>query len=97
MYMGYVQFFLIIIVFLKSLEPNPISDLISDYSFISISALLVLFVLISLVIGYLDSKLGLREEEMRNFSKSNPVLKDIQKSLDELSERVEKLSEKSQK
>jgi hypothetical protein len=50
-------------------------------------------VLASLVIGYLDSRLGFREEEIRNHSKSNPVLMDIQKSITELNDKVAKMEQ----
>ena len=42
----------------------------------------------------MDSKLGLREEEIRNHSKSNPVLMDIQKSLVELNRKMDNLEKK---
>ena len=93
MYIGYVQFFLIILVFIKSLESNPATEYISNHLFVSIPGLLVMFVFLSLLIGYLDSKLGLREEEIRNFSQSNPVLKDIQKTLDSLRKEVKELGD----
>jgi hypothetical protein len=46
-----------------------------------------------LVIGYLDSKLGFREEEIRNHSKSNPVLMDIQRSINELNAKVAQMEQ----
>lgn len=93
MYIGYVQFFLIALVFIKSLDPNPITKFVADHAIISIPGLLVLFVILSLVVGYLDSRLGLREEEIRNFAQSNPVLKKIQESLDSLHSEVKELRE----
>ncbi len=53
--------------------------------------ILVLFVVSSLILGYLDSKLGFREEEIRNHARSNPVLRKIQESLDELNTKVDGL------
>ena len=90
MYIGYIQFFLIIFVFIKSLGNNPFFDYLFKHSLVTLPVLLILFLLFSLVIGYIDSKLGLREEEIRNFSRSNPVLMDIQKSLKELQAHIEK-------
>ena len=89
MYIGYIQFFLIGIVFLRSFKNESWGEMIFKNAFISIPIALILFVLLSLILGYMDSKLGLREEELRNLSKSNPImmemlaqLKDIQKKLD---------------
>jgi hypothetical protein len=90
MYIGYIQFLLIIFVFMKSLGNNPFFDYVFKHSLITFPALLLLFIILSLVIGYIDSKLGLREEELRNFSKSNPVLMDIQKSIKDLRDHIDR-------
>ncbi|WP_299942693.1 hypothetical protein [uncultured Microbulbifer sp.] len=88
MYIGYVQFLMIIFVFIKSLGDNPLSHFVFKNPILSVPIILIVFVCFSLVLGYLDSKFGFREEEIRNHSKSNPVLMDIQKSIDELSAKV---------
>jgi len=93
MYIGYVQFLLIIFVFIKSLGDNPVTEFVFNSPLIAVPIILVIFVLASLVIGYLDSRLGFREEEIRNHSKSNPVLMDIQKSLTELNAKVAQLEQ----
>ena len=66
MYIGYIQFFLIGIVFLQSFKDKPWGEMIFKYALISVPIALVLFILVSLILGYLDSKLGFREEELRN-------------------------------
>lgn len=93
MYIGYVQFLLIIFVFIKSLGDNPVTEFVFNSPLIAVPIILVIFVLASLVIGYLDSRLGFREEEIRNHSKSNPVLMDIQKSLTELNDKVAQMEQ----
>ena len=95
MYMGYIQFLLIIFVTIESLGDNPIKDFVFTSPMVAFPIILVLFFLFSLVIGYLDSRLGFREEEIRNHSKSNPVLMDIQKSLTELNAKVAKMEQNS--
>jgi len=94
MYIGYIQFLLIIFVFIKSLEQNAITDFVFTYPGLAIPLIFAVFLFCSLVLGYLDSKLGFREEEIRNHSRSNPVLMDIQRSLIELNEKVAKLERK---
>ena len=93
MYIGYIQFLLIIFVFIKSLGDNPVTDFVFTSPAIAVPLILFIFVFISLVIGYLDSRLGFREEEIRNHSKSNPVLMDIQKSLKELNDKVAQIEQ----
>lgn len=91
MYIGYIQFFLIGIVFLQSFKDKPWGEFIFNYSLIAIPVALLLFILLSLILGYLDSKLGFREEELRNLSSSNPVLMEILSSLNELKEDIRKV------
>lgn len=97
MYIGYIQFLLIIFVFIKSLGENQVTEFIFNNAIVAIPILLLVFVLLSLIVGYLDSRLGLREEEIRNFSKSNPVLSEIQASINELSKKIEALDSKIEK
>jgi hypothetical protein len=94
MYIGYIQFFLIGIVFLQSFKDKSWGELIFKNALISIPIALILFVLLSLILGYLDSKLGLREEEFRNLSRSNPVMMEM---LDQLREIRKKLDSQEKK
>jgi hypothetical protein len=93
MYMGYIQFLLIIFVTIESLGDNPVKEFVFNSPLVAIPVILVIFVLASLLIGYLDSRLGFREEEIRNHSKSNPVLMDIQKSLNELNDKIAQIEQ----
>jgi len=91
MYLGYIQFFLIGIVFLKSFKDNPWGEWIFKYAIVSIPIAFLLFIILSLVLGYFDSKLGLREEEQRNLSRSNPVMMEMLDQLKELNKKIELL------
>jgi hypothetical protein len=94
MYIGYIQFFLIGYVFLKDFKSGQLGGLIFKYAFISIPIGLILFVFLSLLLGYIDTKLGFRQEELRNLSKSNPVMVEMLDSLKEIKEKVNSLDEK---
>ncbi len=89
MYIGYIQFFLIGIVFLQSFKGKPWGDAIFKNALISIPIALILFVILSLILGYLDSKLGLREEELRNLSKSNPIMMEILDHLKDIKSKLD--------
>lgn len=93
MYISYVQFLLIIFVSIKSLGDNPVSEFVFNSPIIAVPIILIIFVLASLILGYLDSRLGFREEEILNHSKSNPVLMDIQRSLNELNDKLNKMEQ----
>jgi hypothetical protein len=77
MYIGYLQFFLIGVVFIQSFKDQPWGEVFFRYTLISIPILFVLFIFSSLLIGYIDSRYGFREEEMRNLSRSNPVMMEM--------------------
>jgi hypothetical protein len=87
MYAGYIQFFMLIAVFINTLGDNTYGKYLVRYSFISIPLLLVVFIGLSLVLGYIDSRLGIRSEEQRNISASNPVQMEILQILRELEKR----------
>jgi hypothetical protein len=46
---------------------------------------------VSLILGRLDTKLGMRKEEMRNQAYENPVTMEIVNSLNEIKEMQQKL------
>ena len=94
MYIGYIQFFLIGIVFLQSFKDQEWGIMLYKYAIISIPLLLALFIVISLFLGYLDTKLGFREEELRNLSRSNPVMMEMLMSLDEIKKKLDALEQK---
>jgi hypothetical protein len=97
MYIGYIQFFLIAYVFLKDFKGGYLGGLIFKYAIISIPISLILFVFLSLLLGYMDTKLGFREEELRNLSKSNPMMVEMLDSLKEIKERISLLDETKNK
>jgi hypothetical protein len=57
---------------------------------ISIPLLFLLFVGGSLFLGYLDSKLGIRSEEMRNLSYHNPIQREMLEILKDLKDEKKK-------
>jgi hypothetical protein len=89
MYIGYIQFFLIGIVFLKEYKDTSWGEKIFEYTWISVPISLILFIFLSLLLGYLDSKLGFREEEQRNLSKSNPITMEMLAQLQEINQKLE--------
>lgn len=91
MYIGYIQFFLIGIVFIQSFRDRPWGEIIFKYAIVTIPLLFILFVFLSLLLGYIDSKLGFREEEMRNLSKSNPIMMEILESINEIKQELKEM------
>ncbi|MCI5055671.1 MAG: hypothetical protein MRY83_06150 [Flavobacteriales bacterium] len=90
MYIGYLQFMMIGFVFLKSYEDTAFGQLIFENIWISLPVIFLVCLGLFLVIGRVDTLLGLREEEMRNASNTNPVLRQISKDISKLKEQLEK-------
>lgn len=91
MYIGYIQFLMIALVFLESYKDSSFGELIFNNTLISIPVIFLLFIALSLILGRVDTVLGLREEELRNSSSSNPVMRDILKNLEELKTEIHEL------
>jgi hypothetical protein len=84
MYLGYIQFLMIGIVFFKEFKDKPLGAMIFKYPFISIPILFLAFIFFSILLGYLESKLGLKEEEQKKLTASNPVMMEILNDIKEI-------------
>jgi len=72
---------MIAFVFLNSFKDPGIRNFIDENALIIYPAFIVLFVIFSLILGRLDTKYGIRKEEMRYNSTENPITMDIWKIL----------------
>ncbi|MBI9063903.1 MAG: hypothetical protein JEZ14_18110 [Marinilabiliaceae bacterium] len=96
MYIGYVQFLMIGFVFLKAYKDSTLGTLIFDNLLVSIPLLFLIFIGFALVLGRLDTVFGLREEELRNSSSSNPVMREMLTKMEELKNEVKALQQDNQ-
>ncbi len=91
MYIGYIQFIMIGFVFLEAYRDSFVGKLIFDNLLFSIPFLFMVFIALSLLIGRLDTVSGLREEELRNSSSSNPIMREIHSNLLDIKEELKEL------
>jgi len=91
MYIGYVQFLMIGFVFLKAYKDSTLGALIFNHLLLSIPLLFLIFIGFALVLGRLDTVFGLREEELRNSSSSNPVMREMLTKMEELKNEIKAL------
>ncbi len=91
MYIGYIQFIMIGFVLLEAYKDSFIGVLIFDNLLFSIPILCLIFIGLSLLIGRIDTVVGLREEELRNLSASNPVMREIQYNIEEIKNELKEL------
>lgn len=94
MYIGYISFLMIGFVFLNSFQSEEIRSFLDQNKLVIYPLILILFLVISLILGRLDTKLGMRKEELRNQATENPVTMEILNSLKEIRENQQKLFEK---
>jgi hypothetical protein len=89
MYIGYISFIMIAFMFLNDFKDETIRNFLDENKLITYPVMMVVFLLFSLVLGRLDTKLGLRKEEMRNAATENPVTMEILAHLKEIKEKVD--------
>lgn len=90
MYLGYINFFILNLVLINSFNNPEIKIFIQEYKYFIVPILFVTYMAILILIGYLDTKLGLRQEELRNNAAINPVMQDLLKAVDEIRIAVKK-------
>ena len=92
MYLGYINFFMLNLVLINSFEDGALGNYISEYKLMIIPLLILIYVLILLLIGYLDTRLGFRQEEMRNNALTNPVMQELLKSINDIKSEVKQIN-----
>ncbi len=86
MYLSYINFVMIAFVFLNAINNERIREALDENRLVFYPIIMIIFISISLVLGYFDTKLGLRKEEMRNNATENPITLEILRSLREIKE-----------
>jgi len=94
MYLMYINFFMMVTVFINSFKDYEIGKLMNEYMIISVLIMIILLLGISLVLGYFDTKLGIRSEEARNMAVHNPVTMEILERVKEIQEKQKELEER---
>ena len=92
MYLGYINFFILNLVLINSFENPALKLFIQDYKYFIVPALFAIYMILLIFIGFLDTKLGFRQEEMRNNALINPVMMDLIQSVKEIKTEVKIIS-----
>ena len=95
MYLGYINFFILNLVLINSFDNATISNFIGDHKYMVIPLMFIIYLVLLIFIGYLDTKLGLRQEEMRNNALVNPVLQDLLRTVKDIQSEVRKSGNKT--
>ena len=81
---------MIVFMFLNDFKDQTIRNFLDENKLITYPVMMVLFMVFSLILGRLDTKLGLRKEEMRNAATENPVTMEILENIKEIKEKLNK-------
>lgn len=90
MYLGYINFFMLNVLLLNSSDDGFLANMVNQNRIFWIPVLFIFYTVVLVFIGFLDTKFGFRQEEMRNNSLHNPVLMDMINSINEIKEEVKK-------
>jgi len=88
MYINYTSFIMIAFMFLNDLKDETIRNFLDENKWITYPVMMVAFVVFSLILGRIDTKLGLRKEEMRNAAVENPVTMEMLENLREINAKL---------
>lgn len=89
MYIGYISFIMIAFMFLNDFKDENVRQFLDDNKLLTYPVVMILFVVFSLLLGRLDTILGVRKEEMRNASTENPVTMEILEKLDRIDKNLQ--------
>lgn len=92
MYLGYINFFMLNIVLINSFDNPTFEAYASKYKWLIIPLSFVLYSALLVFIGYLDTRLGVRQEEMRNNASTNPVMQDLLRTVKDIQKKVHELN-----
>jgi hypothetical protein len=88
MYLGYINFFMLNLVLINSYDSGTMGKLLNEHQLIVIPGLILFYFLLLLIIGYLDTRFGFRQEEMRNNALNNPILMKMVSSIEEIEKEL---------
>jgi hypothetical protein len=94
MYLGYINFFILNIVLINSIDDDALKAYIQEYKLFIVPIMFIIYMGGLIFLGFLDTKLGLRREEMRNNAMMNPVITDLLKTVKNISVDVGEIKEK---
>lgn len=88
MYVGMVQSLMIVTVFIDALG--------YELSLLQYSVVGIIFLILALLVGFLDTRLGLRQEELNNHALQNPVNMEMLQRIKDLQDQMKRLEQDDQ-
>jgi glycosyltransferase involved in cell wall biosynthesis len=93
MYIGYAQFFIVILLFLEAYKETAWGVIVFKHTWISAPVSLALFMIISIVIGFYDKKV-VRGLEYKEVTETNPYFMEMRNDVKELMRQMDGIAKK---
>lgn len=97
MYISYINLFMMVTIFLGAIKNTGVGKFLIANVYVALPLMIILFMFLALLLGYWDSKLGIRSEEMRNLTSQNPIqmemletVREIKNDQQDMMKRLEK-------
>lgn len=84
MYIGYINLFMMVTIFLGAIKNTEVGRFLIANVYFAIPVLVIVFIVFALILGYWDTKLGIRSEELRNLASQNPIQMEMLNSIREI-------------
>jgi len=84
MYISYINLFMMVTIFLGAIKNTGVGKFLIANVYVALPLLIIVFIFLALLLGYWDSKYGIRSEEMRNLTSQNPIQMEILESVREI-------------
>ncbi len=98
MYISYINLFMMVTIFLGAIKNTGVGKFLIANVYVALPLMIILFMFLALLLGYWDSKLGIRSEEMRNLTSQNPIqmemletVREIKNDQQDMLKRLEKI------
>ncbi|MFO7829097.1 MAG: hypothetical protein R6V23_10775 [Bacteroidales bacterium] len=94
MYISYINLFMMVTIFLGAIKNTGVGKFLIANVYVALPLLIVIFVFLALLLGYWDSKFGIRSEEMRNLTSQNPIQMEMLDSVRKIKQDQELMFER---
>jgi len=75
---------MMVTIFLGAIKNTGVGKFLIANVYVTLPLLIIVFIFLALLLGYWDSKYGIRSEEMRNLTSQNPIQMEILESVREI-------------
>jgi hypothetical protein len=89
---------MMVTIFLEAIKNTAVGKFLIAHVYVALPVLIIIFIFCALLLGYWDSKYGIRSEEMRNLTSQNPIqmeilesVRDIKKNQQNIENRLDKI------